>query len=258
MDYVGIDIGSTAAKVVVRGSKELSFVMPTGWSSKETAVSIKETLKEQGIDVEDGAQVVATGYGRVAVDYADHVITEITCHARGGREMGSGTCAVIDVGGQDTKVILIDHGMVQDFLMNDKCSAGTGKFLEVMANRLGVTLEELFQMAEAGEVVPISSLCTVFAESEVISYIGEGRKREDIAAGVVDSVAAKVAQLAMRKDLPEDIILTGGLSDSRYFSKILSDKIGITVRPTAEGRYAGALGAALLAEEKYERRRDAC
>ena len=183
MHYIGIDIGSTAAKVVVRGDTPLEFVMPTGWSSKETAGIIKARLSEKGIDVEaDTSKTIATGYGRVAVDYADKVITEITCHGRGGREMGGENCAVIDVGGQDTKVILLSQGMVQDFLMNDKCSAGTGKFLEIMANRLGVTLSELFDLAAAGEVLPISSLCTVFAESEVINYIGEGRKREDIDA----------------------------------------------------------------------------
>ena len=124
--------------------------------------------------------------------------------------------------------------------------AGTGKFLEIMANRLGVTLQELFDMADKGTVLPISSLCTVFAESEVINYIGEGQKREDIAAGVVDSVANKVAQLAMKKNLPEKVILTGGLSNSTYFTKILSQKLGQTVSPTEHGRYAGALGAALL------------
>ena len=254
MDYIGIDIGSTAAKVVARGDHELEFALPTGWSSKETARTIAGRLREDGIDVSrETAKVVATGYGRVAVDYADYVITEITCHARGGREMGSDDCAVIDVGGQDTKVILISRGVVQDFLMNDKCSAGTGKFLEIMANRLGVDLGELFDMAEKGETLAISSLCTVFAESEVINYIGEGRRREDIAAGVVDSVAAKVAQLAMRKELPDQIIRTGGLSSSRYFTKILSQKIGKTVSPTDYGRYAGALGAALLAREKTMR-----
>ena len=154
------------------------------------------------------------------------------------------------MGGQDTNIILVARGMVQDFLMNDKCSAGTGKFLEIMANRLGITLQELFDMADQGTVLPISSLCTVFAESEVINYIGEGRKREDIAAGVVDSVAAKVAQLSQRKSLPDKVILTGGLSHSEYFTKALSEKVGKTVEPTAFGRYAGALGAAILAEEK--------
>ena len=200
--------------------------MPTGWSSKETTLVIQDRLQEAGVDVRaDDTKVVATGYGRVAVDFADYVITEITCHARGGRELGSTDCAVVDVGGQDTKVILLENGMVSDFLMNDKCSAGTGKFLEIMANRLGVTLQDLFALAAKGEVIPISSLCTVFAESEVINYIGEGKKREDIAAGVVDSVASKVAQLCQRKNLPEEVILTGGLSDSEYFTEVLSGKI---------------------------------
>lgn len=206
MNYVGIDIGSTASKVVVRGEHEMRFVLPTGWSSKETCGLIKERLAENGVDVlADGTKVVATGYGRVAVDFADHVITEITCHARGGRELSGGDCAIIDVGGQDTKVILVENRVVQDFLMNDKCSAGTGKFLEIMANRLGVTLQELFELAGRGTVLPISSLCTVFAESEVINYIGEGREREDIAAGVVDSVAGKVAQLGQKSDCPRKL-----------------------------------------------------
>ena len=251
MNYVGIDIGSTASKVVVRGDNEMYFVLPTGWSSKETTNIIRERLKNAGVDVTaQETKVVATGYGRVAVDFADKVITEITCHARGGRELASGDCTIIDVGGQDTKVIQVSNGVVMDFLMNDKCSAGTGKFLEIMANRLGVTLQELFDMAEAGTVLPISSLCTVFAESEVINYIGEGRKRGDIAAGVVDSVATKVAQLSQRKTFSEKAILTGGLSDSNYFCKILSEKVNHKVETTENGRYAGALGAALLAREK--------
>ena len=164
--------------------------------------------------------------------------------------MAGDNCTIIDVGGQDTKVILVENGTVQDFLMNDKCSAGTGKFLEIMANRLGITLQELFDMAESGTVLPISSLCTVFAESEVINYIGVGKNREDIAAGVVDSVASKVAQLSQKKALSDKIILTGGLSHSTYFTRILSAKIRKTVEPTENGRYAGALGAALLAKEK--------
>lgn len=229
----------------------MKFVLPTGWSSKETIQIIKEKLLENGIDVDsENVKTIATGYGRVAVDFADKTITEITCHARGGRELAGDDCTIIDVGGQDTKVILVQNGMVMDFLMNDKCSAGTGKFLEIMANRLGVTLQELFEMAQKGTVLPISSLCTVFAESEVINYVGEGRKREDIAAGVVDSVAAKVAVLVQRKTLSDNVVLTGGLSFSKYFTDILSEKIKRNVKATENGRYAGALGAALLAEEK--------
>ena len=256
MNYIGIDIGSTASKVAVKGDHDLHFVLPTGWSSKETCQTIKDRLLEDGIDVlSDDSKVVATGYGRVAVDFADHVITEITCHARGGREMAGDECAIIDVGGQDTKIILVSGGMVQDFQMNDKCSAGTGKFLEIMANRLGVTLQELFDMADKGTVLPISSLCTVFAESEVINYIGEGKKREDIAAGVVDSVANKVVQLAQKKELGDRVILTGGLSHSIYFTGILSDKLDQKVESEEFGRFAGAYGAALLAREKKDKRR---
>ena len=256
MYYVGIDIGSTASKTVVTGDREMKFVLPTGWSSKETASEIASRLLDEGIDVmSEGVRVAATGYGRVAVDYADFVITEITCHGRGGRELAGNECAIIDVGGQDTKVILIDQGMIQDFLMNDKCSAGTGKFLEIMANRLGVTLQELFDMADKGTVLPISSLCTVFAESEVINYIGEGKKREDIAAGVVDSVANKVVQLAQKKELGDRVILTGRLSHSIYFTGILSDKLDQKVESEEFGRFAGAYGAALLAREKKDKRR---
>lgn len=252
MFYVGIDIGSTASKVYTIGEKETYFVLPTGWSSKETATLIKEKLYAEGIDVcSDDTIVTATGYGRVAVEFADYVITEITCHGRGGRELFGGDGLIVDVGGQDTKVIIIENGMVTDFLMNDKCSAGTGKFLEVMANRLGVSLEELFVMAEQGEVIPISSLCTVFAESEVISYIGEGQPRENIAAGVVDSVANKVAQLCQKKAIGEQVVLTGGLSFSPYFTKILGQKVGARIEPRERGRYAGAYGAALLGREKY-------
>lgn len=151
MYYVGIDIGSTASKTVVIGDIEMKFVLPTGWSSKETTSEIASRLLDEGFDVKsEEVRVAATGYGRVAVEYADFVITEITCHGRGGREMAGNDCAIIDVGGQDTKVILVEQGIIQDFLMNDKCSAGTGKFLEIMANRLGVTIAELFDQIYEG------------------------------------------------------------------------------------------------------------
>lgn len=249
MYYIGIDIGSTASKVYTLGEKELYFVWPTGWSSKETAENIREYLQKQGIDVMgENVKVVATGYGRVAVAYADKVVTEITCHGRGGQELFGSDCFIVDVGGQDTKVIVMENRSVADFLMNDKCSAGTGKFLEVMANRLGVTLGELFVLAEKGNVLPISSLCTVFAESEIISYIGEGQPRENIAAGVVDSVANKVAQLCQKKQLGKNVVLTGGLSGNSYFAKVLGEKLGVPVTSCEMGRYAGAHGAALIAK----------
>lgn len=250
MNYIGIDIGSTASKVVVLGDKNTEFVLPTGWSSKETVNEIKNRLLYDDIDVYDeNTKVVATGYGRVSVDFADKVITEITCHGKGGVEIANGDCTIIDIGGQDTKVIIVENNFVNDFIMNDKCSAGTGKFIEVMANRLGITINELFDMALNGTALNISSLCTVFAESEVISFIGKGAKREDIAAGVVDSVASKVATLCNKKRLSNKVILTGGISHNKYFADLLSIKLKTKVECTQYGRYAGALGAALLAKE---------
>ena len=257
MDYVGIDIGSTAAKITLIKAEDIThFVMPTGWSSKETASLIKQRL-ENNYNVypdNDSCRTVATGYGRISVDYADFEITEITCHARGGRELsGATTTTIIDVGGQDTKVISLENGFVADFLMNDKCSAGTGRFIEIMADKLNLTLAELFDIAKEGDPIEISAMCTVFAESEVINYIGEGRKKEDIAAGVIDSVAKKVSHLAGRAKIKDEVILTGGLSNVPYFAKVLSKKLNAPVHTTEDGKFAGSYGAALLAKEKKKR-----
>ena len=249
--YIGIDIGSTASKVcILEPGKEPQYeVLPTGWNSKLTANIIRESL-ENKLGGLDSCVIVATGYGRISVEYADHVITEITCHGRGGFEMIGRDCTIVDIGGQDTKYINVVNGRPIDFLMNDKCAAGTGKFIEVMANRLGVTIEELFNIAKTGKAVPISSLCTVFAESEVINYMGEGRSKEDLAAGVIDSVAQKVMTLVQRKEIQDTVVITGGLSDNEYFAELLSSKLGKKAIALPDGRYAGAFGAALLAKEK--------
>ena len=257
MYFVGIDIGSTAAKTLVLKDQEpeafLSFVLPTGWSSKETSARIRQRLLENGIDVAaEDTRVTATGYGRVAVCFADKTVTEITCHGKGGAYwFGSETVTIIDVGGQDTKVITVEGGNVTRFLMNDKCSAGTGKFLEVMANRLGVDLSELFELAQQGNPISISAMCTVFAESEVISHIGEGTARADIAAGVVDSVANKVISLVNRHGAEGKCVLTGGLSTTAYFVDVLSQKLGQPIAAHPLGKFAGALGAALIAGKGY-------
>lgn len=247
--FTGIDIGSTASKVVVLDEKEMvdHFVLPTGWSSKETAAAIARRLAESGRPVDGDMRVIATGYGRISVEYAAKTVTEITCHGRGGYALLGRDCTIVDIGGQDTKVITVENGAPTSFLMNDKCSAGTGKFLEIMANRLGVELGELFALAELGKPLAISSMCTVFAESEVISHIGAGEKREDIAAGVVDSVVGKVANLCARHTIKGDLLLTGGLCDSAYMVAQLSKKLKVPVYSDPLGRYAGALGAALIA-----------
>lgn len=246
MNFVGIDIGSTAAKTAVLGEVEHYFVQPTGWNSLETAVNIKSRLNSLGID-KDNSMIVATGYGRAAVDYANKTVTEITCHARGGYRLAGEDCTIIDVGGQDTKIIRVENGHTADFLMNDKCSAGTGRFAEIMAARLGMAPDALFTLAATGQALPISSLCTVFAESEVIGLMSTGASKQDIAAGIAASISDKVAALAKKKYTGGRIVLTGGLSHVAYFAELLGHKLGTCITPVANGRYAGAIGAAVSA-----------
>ncbi len=249
MYCVGIDIGSAAAKVIVMSQDNSEILhhllMPTGWSSKETALNIQGKLKEINV-TQDNSHITATGYGRVSVPYADKVVTEITCHGRGAYYLNGNDCTVIDIGGQDTKIISVKNGMVSNFIMNDKCSAGTGRFLEIMANTLGVDLKEIFDLSERGSEVSISSMCTVFAESEVISLIGNGRPKEDIAWGVVNSIANKVYTLTSKINSDnETYFLTGGFCESRYMREQLGKKLNKTVNSNHMARYAGAIGAAL-------------
>ena len=248
--YIGIDIGSTCAKTVVLDQEGVilhQLLQPTGWSSVDTAQAIHEKLETLGIDFAEAA-VVATGYGRISVPYADKCVTEITCHGRGACYVhNSNNLTVIDIGGQDTKLIQVENGMVKDLIMNDKCSAGTGRFLEVMANTLGVRPDELCQLASQGGGTSISSMCTVFAESEVISLIGRGEPKENIAFAVVDSIVKKVGSQAGRMAVVGEVCLTGGLCEFTYLKDSLSRHMGKTVHTDPDGRYAGAIGAALSA-----------
>ncbi|MCI2062703.1 MAG: acyl-CoA dehydratase activase [Eubacteriaceae bacterium] len=251
---IGIDIGSTCAKTAVMDRQKniiYKFQQPTGWSSIDTAQNILGDINRLGIDTGE-AVIVATGYGRISVPYADKCVTEITCHAAGARYIyGVEKAVVIDIGGQDTKIICIENGVVADFLMNDKCSAGTGRFLEIMANTLSVSPEDLCEMARNGSDTSISSMCTVFAESEVISLIGRGEKRENIAFAVMDSIASKVASQAehlIPREAPT-VCITGGLCEFTYLRELLADKLHCSVVSSAGGRYAGAAGAALYGEK---------
>lgn len=248
MYQVGIDIGSSAAKVAVikEGEVVKTLLLNTGFSSRKTADDIYEMLEKEGINKEN-AKYVATGYGRISVPYADDVVTEITCHGKGAYFLFGEDGTVIDVGGQDTKGISLKKGRVMKFLMNDKCSAGTGKFIEVMTNRLGLTQNELSELAKNGKPITISSMCTVFAESEVISLIGKGTPREDIAYGVIESVVMKVVQLIAQVP-SEKYFLTGGLCEDSYVLSRLEHALKAPVVSDPLARYAGAIGAALMAE----------
>ena len=247
---IGIDIGSTATKAVVAndtGDIAEKLVMPTGFSSVEAADEVAKRLQQAGYDANE-LPVVATGYGRIAVPYANKVVTEITCHARGAWALFADDGTVVDVGGQDTKAIGLAAGKVRKFVMNDKCSAGTGRFLEIMANRLGVSQQELARLAAAGQPTVISNMCTVFAESEVISLVGKGEPRENIARGVIDSVVSSVATLVGQVPASR-YFLTGGFCENDYVRMRLSEELSAPVDSCENGRFAGALGAALLAAE---------
>lgn len=250
MNYIGIDIGSTASKVVILDENKNEILhkltLPSGWNSKETGLQILKWIEDLGYK-RDEISIVATGYGRVSVPYADKSITEITCHGKGANYLFNQDTTIIDIGGQDTKIIVMKNGQVMDFIMNDKCSAGTGKFLEIMANRLGLSLEEMFDFAKKGSQVKISSTCTVFAESEIISLMGKGTPKEDIAAGVVNSICTKVTSLVNRKPQSNIYFLTGGFCQSDYVVEELARRLGAEVKTHPDARYAGAIGAAFLA-----------
>ncbi|HOB86695.1 MAG TPA: acyl-CoA dehydratase activase, partial [Bacillota bacterium] len=200
---------------------------------------------------------VSTGYGRRMLDVADRIITEITCHARGAVHMVPGVRMVIDIGGQDSKVIrLNERGEVQDFAMNDKCAAGTGRFLEVMAHALEVDLSEMASISErASRSAPISSMCTVFAESEVVSLIAQGVPREEIISGLHEAIAGRTAGMVFRVGLEKEVMMTGGVAKNRGVVKSLEKKLQCKIIVPPEPQIIGALGAALLAREELERSR---
>ena len=242
---VGIDIGSTATKAAVLDGERIAYtlVIPTGYSSVEAAAQVVEDLEAHGYPRGECA-FVATGYGRVAVPFAAKTVTEITCHGKGAALLFGNDCTVVDIGGQDTKAIVLKNGKVVKFNMNDKCSAGTGKFIEVMANRLGLSQTQLSDLARKGQPTTISSMCTVFAESEVISLIGSGTPRENICWGIIESVVAKVRPL-VPKAADDTYVLTGGLCENDYVVERLANQLQGTVETSALARFAGAIGAAL-------------
>ena len=252
MDYaIGIDIGSTCAKTAVLaadGSFALLLARPTGWSSVDTAESIRAELEAAHFSPET-YPCVATGYGRVAVPYAGKSVTEITCHARGAHALNPAVRTIIDIGGQDSKVINLDEtGHVSGFMMNDKCAAGTGRFLEMMARTLELDMEEMSRRGLTWEKeLTISSMCTVFAESEVISLIADNHTDSDIIHGLNQSIAGKTAAMAARAKGQPPYMMTGGVARNRGVVQALEEKLGAKLFISENPDLCGALGAALFA-----------
>jgi predicted CoA-substrate-specific enzyme activase len=253
MITVGIDVGSITAKAAVArdGAVIAVKLIQTGYNARQAGELVfAEIMKEAALDPTDVAKVISTGYGRNSVAIADKTVTEITCHAAGAYYLNPQVRSVIDIGGQDSKAIALDDkGNVKNFAMNDKCAAGTGRFLEVMANALEVDLDQFGSFAlSAGQPSKISSLCTVFAESEVISLIAKGEKRENIIAGIHESIAARVAALANRTGLRPAVMMTGGVAKNIGVVKALEKKIGQPIHVLPQSQLTGAIGAALLAQ----------
>ena len=251
MITVGIDVGSITTKAVVMIDKELrSFLIePTGYDARASAQRVfDKIIEKRDMNVNDIDCVISTGYGRKNVPFADKTVTEITCHASGAYFINPAVRTVIDIGGQDSKVIVLnDRGRVMDFVMNDKCAAGTGRFLEVMARALEVNLDQFGEMSlQAATPASISSLCTVFAESEVISLIAKGEKRENIIAGIHESVGARVAAMALRVGIRAPVMMTGGVAENTALIKALEKKINQPIERSPQPQIAGAIGASLI------------
>lgn len=254
--FLGIDIGSSSSKAAliaqdgrIVGTKVVN--LGTGTAGIQTAL---ETLfQETGVSEADVKCRVVTGYGRLLYPNADKQITEITCHAMGIHYLMKDVQTVIDIGGQDSKVIRMDEqGNVQNFVMNEKCAAGTGRFLEVMARVLGCQISQLSELAaKSTRVVPISSVCTVFAESEAISQLAGGAHPNDVARGALRAVAKRVAGLCGRIGIEGQVCISGGVALNRSLVEVLSEELHRSVTPAPNAQAVGAIGAAIFARELY-------
>ncbi|MEW6622186.1 MAG: acyl-CoA dehydratase activase [Bacillota bacterium] len=257
MITVGLDIGSTAAKgVLVNCSNKCRTkiyyeIMPTGWSPRTTGEELlKRILASSHCSSKDIDKIAATGYGRETIPFTHKTITEITCHARGASYLAAGSSMVIDVGGQDSKIIKIDEkGRVLDFIMNDKCAAGTGRFLEVTSAALGLDVSDLGNFADFKNFAPINSMCTVFAETEVIGLLAKGVPKESIVAGLLNSVCTRIAGMACKFSRPSKVAFTGGVALNKGIQKALQQKLDTQIVIPQYAQFAGALGAALIISE---------
>ena len=255
MFTMGLDIGSTSSKAVILedGTRVAARkVIEAGIGSEGPDRVFADALSEAGITREEITRVMATGYGRMTFPGADDQASELSCHGKGIHYLIPEARVVIDIGGQDAKVMQInERGALLNFVMNDKCAAGTGRFLDVMAGILSVQTSELAELAaKAEEPLSISSVCTVFAESEVISHLAAGATRSDVAAGIHQSVAKRVAGLGNRIGFQGPIAMSGGVALNAGVVRALEHELGKQIVTHPDAQLAGAYGAAILAFEK--------
>lgn len=260
-NFLGLDIGSRSAKgVILAGGEIFTAIRPTGFNMQETGDALlQELLHKSGLDKSQIKHIVGTGYGRITlgfdgIPYGD--VTEISCHAKGAHYLHPNVHTIVDIGGQDSKAIKVDskNGKVLDFVLNDKCAAGTGKFLEMIATSIGLSVEELGDVAlQSTKTVKVTSQCVVFAESEVISLKAQDESQADIAAAVHLSVARRVGNLLSRVGIESDVVFTGGVSKNRGMRRALEEVTKANfVELSLDAQFAGALGAAVYASELAE------
>jgi len=254
--FAGVDIGSTMTKVVLIDTTDsiLSAIKgPTGPEHRQLANEVmKRALEQANLQLNDISYIIATGYGRVNVPFADNQITELSCHARGVSSIFPNVRTAIDIGGQDAKCMKIHNGKLIDFVMNDKCAAGTGRFLEVTAATLGIRLEDMGDISlNSTKKIQLSNLCTIFAQQEVVALLSRGERVEDIIAGLHFALAGRVATLARRLKIEPDVVLTGGVAKNIGMVKAMKESLGSELLVPEEPLLTGALGAAILARENY-------
>jgi len=254
MYFVGVDIGSTMTKVVIisQADEILSRVIgPTGAEHRRLANEVMaQALTQAGLLFEQISYVVATGYGRFNVPFADRQITELSCHAKGVSSLFPSVRTAIDIGGQDAKGLKIKDGNLVDFVMNNKCAAGTGRFLEVIAAALGLKVEDLGDISSRStNRVTISNTCTIFARQEVVARLSEGVRLEDVVAGLHDAIASRVAGMARKLKIEPDVILTGGVAKNIGVVKAMEENLGQRVFVPEEPLLTGAVGAAMLGKD---------
>lgn len=255
MIVMGIDSGSTSTNAVLLNEKKeilASAVLRTGARSGDSAERVRSmVLEKAGLTTDDVSLVVSTGYGRVSIPFADKDITEITCHAKGAHFLNPDIRTILDIGGQDSKAIHLDeNGNVKDFVMNDKCAAGTGRFLEMMARTLEIPIEELGPLSlKSSESLTISSMCTVFAESEVISLIAQNKEPADIAHGIHEAIVSRAMSLIKRVGAEPGFMMTGGVAKNEGVIDVLQKRLNASVWRYEEPEIVGALGAALFGLE---------
>ncbi|HEX9058937.1 MAG TPA: acyl-CoA dehydratase activase [Clostridia bacterium] len=257
MFFAGIDIGSmTAETVIIDENKKIigCSIVKSGTSHKDAIEkSFSISMEQAGITMNDINYIVSTGYGRINVPFANKQVTEIACHGKGAHMFFPNTRTVIDIGGQDSKVIKVNgKGKVVDFLMNDKCAAGTGRFLEVMANALEIGVEKMGELSLCScNAVEISSMCGIFAESEVISKIAQGSDKADIIKGLHKSVAQRIIGMINKVKLTEGVTMTGGGAKNIGVIRVLEEELGIKINVPDEPQIVGAAGAAIIAAEEF-------